>query len=70
VAEALTQPAALGGTPPVTLRHATRGRSVREASPGTRVWLPGGVHLLVTEGSQVRVLDPVPDGALSLEHTP
>ena len=41
---------------------------VREASPGTQVWLPGGVRLLITEGDQVRLLDPVPDGVLSPEH--
>jgi hypothetical protein len=57
----------------VEVRHLPDGNlalRVREASPGTQVWLPGGVHLLITEGNQVRVLDPVPDGALSLEHTP
>jgi hypothetical protein len=41
---------------------------VREASPGTQVWLPGGVRLLIAEGDQVRLLEPVPDGVLSPEH--
>jgi hypothetical protein len=51
----------------VEVRHLPDGNlalRVREASPGTQVWLPGGVRLLITEGDQVRVLEPVPDGAL------
>ena len=30
----------------------------------------GGVRLLITEGNQVRLLDPVPDGVLSPEERP
>ena len=54
----------------VEVRHLPDGSlalRVREASPGTQVWLPGGVRLLITEGDQVRLLDPVPDGVLSPE---
>jgi hypothetical protein len=59
---------ALGSGAGVEVRHLPDGHlalRVREASPGTQIWLPGGVRLLITEGDQVRVLEPVPDGALS-----
>jgi hypothetical protein len=60
----------LGGSARVDVRRLPDGGlalRVREASPGTQVWLPGGVRLLITEGDQVRLLDPVPDGVLSPE---
>ena len=64
---------ALDGSAGVELRTLPDGSltlRVREASPGTQVWLPGGVHLIITEGNQVRLLDPVPDGVVSPEQRP
>ena len=64
---------ALAGDAGVEVRSLPDGSltlRVREASPGTQVWLPGGVHLIITEGNQVRLLDPVPDGVVSPEQRP